>query len=145
MTVSGIDNDYIYLRLYQRLHTIHHVLRDADSCTTEQTSLIILRGERILDLLLNILNRDQTLQIKVLVHNRKLLLAGLGENCLRLLQSNALRSSNKTFTRHAVRNLLTIIFFKLQVTVRDNANQLASTGNRHAGDTELRHQIIGIC
>ena len=61
MTMCRIDYDTIYLCIYESCYAIHNILCDTDSCTTQKTSLLVLCRQRILDLLLNILNGDQTL------------------------------------------------------------------------------------
>ena len=53
--------------------------------TTQKTSLIVFCGKRVLDLLFNILDRDKTLQVEILIHDRKFLLSCLCQGSLLLL------------------------------------------------------------
>ena len=46
---------------------------DADRRADSQASLASLRGVRVLDLLLNVLDRDQAGEIAALIHDRQLL------------------------------------------------------------------------
>ena len=58
MSMGGIQHDYVYLRLYQGVHTLQHIAGDTYACAAEQSSLRVLGGIRILDLLFNILDGD---------------------------------------------------------------------------------------
>ena len=144
MAVGRIDDDGIDLGLHQSIHAVEDVGGDTDTCGTKKTSLGVLRSQRILDGLLNIFDCNQTLEVTVLVHNGKLLLAGLGENHLRLVEGYTLRCGNQPFTGHGFADLLRKISLKLQVTVCDNTDQPTTFGNRHTADAVFAHQIIGI-
>ena len=61
MSVCGIHNDDIYMRVYKSIDTIHHVCGDTNCGTTQKTAVIVFCGKRVLDLLFNILDRDKTL------------------------------------------------------------------------------------
>ena len=61
MAVGGIQNHHVDLGLNQSFNTIQHVGRDAHRRAAEQASLLVLGGQRVLDLLLNIFNGDQAL------------------------------------------------------------------------------------
>ena len=80
MSVSGIHNNDIYVSLYESFHTFHHVAGNADACTAKQTTLLILCGERILDLFFDILDGDKSLQMKIFVDDRQLFFSRLGKN-----------------------------------------------------------------
>ena len=139
-----VENNYVYFCFHQGFHTIQDVCSDTYCRAAEQTSLCILCRERILDLFLNILDSNKTLEVKILVHDRKLLDTCLGKNLLCLRQGDALRSGNQMLRSHALFNLLREIFLELEVTVCDNTNQFSSLCDRNTGNPELAHQLIRI-
>ena len=87
--MSGVQYNYIHMSLHQSVHTVQNVRCDTDSCAAEQTSLSVLCGQRIFDLLLNIFDGDETLQVKIIINDGKLLLAGFGQDFLGLVQGDA--------------------------------------------------------
>ena len=42
MAVSGVQNHYIHMCLYQSIYTLQHIGGDANCCAAEQTSLSVL-------------------------------------------------------------------------------------------------------
>ena len=73
MAVCRIHDDNIHMGVDQGLHALHHIGGNADAGAAEQTSLIVLCGEGIFDLLLNILDGNQTFQIVVVIHDGEFL------------------------------------------------------------------------
>ena len=144
MPMGGIDDDHIHLGLHQRIHPHHHVLCDAYGRAAEQPSLLILCRIWVLNLLLNIFDRDQALQVKVLIYNRQLLFPGLRQYLLGFLQGNSLTGSNQPFRGHGFLNLFCEIRLKKQVPVGDNAHQLFALRDRNPRYPEFAHQLICI-
>ena len=142
--MRGIQHHDIHLRLHKGLHALQHIGRNADGRAAQKPSLFVLGGQRVLNLLLNILDGDETLQIEILVHNRKLLHTGLGQNRLGLLERNALPGCHQVLCGHAFLDRTVEIFLKFQIPVCDDAHQLLSLGNGNAGNAELCHKVIGI-
>ena len=89
-----IDNDNINMCLNKCIYTVKNICCNTNTCTAEQTSLSILCRQRILDLLLNILDCDQTLEVEVIINNRKFLFAGLTEDLLGFLKCHAFLGCN---------------------------------------------------
>ena len=129
MTMGGIQDNHIHLGLYQSRHTLQHIGCDTHGRAAEQSSLSVLCGQRVLNLLLNILDGNESFQVKIVIYYRQLLNPGLCQNRLRLLKGNPLLGSNQI---PGVKILL-----KLQIAVCDDANQPLTFCNRYTGDTEL--------
>ena len=144
MTVSGVKHNYVNVCLHQSLYAVENICGDAECSSTEQTTLCILCRQRILDLLLNILDRDQTLEVEIIIDDRQFLNSCLCKDALCLHQSNAFLCSYKILGSHALTNLLAEILLELQITVGDDSHQLTSFCDRNTGDAELAHQLICI-
>ena len=77
MSVSGIHNHNIHLCIDQLLGALQTVCGDAKSGSAEETALSVFCGQRILDLLLNIFDRNESLQVEILVNDGQLLFSCL--------------------------------------------------------------------
>ena len=59
MSVSGIDHDHVYIGFHKRVNTGEYIGCDSHSGSAEQAALSVFCGQRIFDLFLNILDRNQ--------------------------------------------------------------------------------------
>src|SRR5699024_4223353 len=59
VAMGGINNDHIHTALYQGLGTLFALHAHANGSTDAKSALAVLGGVRVLDLLLNVLDRDQ--------------------------------------------------------------------------------------
>ena len=144
MAMGGIQNDNVHTGLHQCLYTLQHIGGDTHCCAAEQTSLAVLGRLGIFDLFLDILDGDESLQIEVVIYDGQLLLAGFGKDLLGLFQGDALFCGDQALGGHAFLDLLGKIGLELQVTIGDDTHQLAALGDRHAGNAELGHQVVGV-
>ena len=144
MSVRGIQNHHVHLRIHQSAHAVKHVRRDSHAGSAQQPSLRVFCGKRIFNRLLNILDGDQAHQVEILVHDRKLFLSRLCQDFLSFFQGDALSCGDQPFRGHGLFNFLREICFELKITVGNDANQPAAFRNRYAGDAELRHQVVRI-
>ena len=142
MSVCGIYNNDVHMRVDKCIYTIHHIARDADTGSTEQTALCILCAERIFDLFFNVFDRDETFQIVFCIHDGEFLFSCLCEDLFCLFQSDAFACGDQILGGHALLDLLCEICLKLQVAVGDDSNELAFSCDRDTGDAELAHQIV---
>ena len=106
MSVRGVENDHVNFCIDQCLYSLQTVGCDADCCTAEKTSLLVLCGKRIFDLLFDILYCNQSFEIKILIYNREFFLSGFGKVILCLLQSDALLSRDQSFLSNGLFDLL---------------------------------------
>ena len=144
MSVRGIQNHHVHLRVHQGAHAVKHVCRDSHAGTAQQPSLGVFCGKRIFNRLLDILDGDQAHQIEILVHDGKLFLPRLRKNFLRFFQGDALSCGDQSFRGHGLFNFLREICFELKIPVGNDTDQPAAFRNRYAGDAELRHQVIRV-
>ena len=61
VAVSGVDDEHVHSRLDQRLRALERIVADADGGADAKPTLLVLRRVRMLDLLLDVLDRDQAL------------------------------------------------------------------------------------
>ena len=144
MAVCGIDNDCVNLCLNKRIHTVEHVGGNAYAGCTEQSALGVLGCKRILDCLFNIFDGDKTFEVSFVIDDRKLLLTRCGKNLLGFFERYAFLTGNESLTRHGLADLLREIGLELQVAVCNDADQLASLGDRNTADAVLAHQFVRI-
>ena len=84
-----IDREHVDLAAHQFLRALEKVAGGADRRARAQTALFVFGGVRILELLLNVLDRDQTLQKIVIVHHEQFLHAMPVQNFFRLIERRA--------------------------------------------------------
>ena len=142
--MCGIQYDHIHMRFQEGFRSLHDIRGDAQCRTAEETPLLVFRRIRILHLLLNVLDGDQAFEITFLIHNRKFLHLCPCKNRLRFFQGRSFFRRNEILRSHTLRNRTAVILFKNQIPVRDDADQFLSLRNRHTGDAELCHEVIGI-
>ena len=104
--MGGINDEHVYMRLIQSFHPVHDVGGNAHGGSAEQSALRILRGQRVLNLLLDVLDGNQAFQLKILIYNRKLLFSGFCQDLFRFRQSYAFSGSNQPLRCHGLFNLL---------------------------------------
>ena len=97
MAVRGIDHDHIDVGAHKRLDALHDICRDADRGTAQETSLAVLGGGGIFDLLLYILDRDEALEIAFPVNDREFFLSRFAEDFLGFLERDALARRDESF------------------------------------------------
>ncbi len=98
--MGRIQNDDVDLGFSQRLDSVEHIRCNAYAGTAQKTALSVLGGVGIFNILLNILDRDKTDKVIVVIDNRKLLFLGLGKDLLRFFESDPLPGGNKSFRGH---------------------------------------------
>ena len=144
MAMCRVENDDVYMCVDELLCTLDDIGCDTECSTAEESALYILRRVRILHLLLDILDGDETLQITLIIDDRELLYLRTCEDLLRFLEGGTLLRRYEVLARHALADLLRVVLLENEVTVRDDTDELLALGDWHAGDAELRHEIIGI-
>ena len=68
MTVCGIDRQDIHFGFDERFGPLKEVTRHTDGGSDQQPSVAVLGGIRILNLILNVFDREEALQQVVLVN-----------------------------------------------------------------------------
>ena len=122
-----VYNYHVNFGFYQCLYPVEDVCCHADTCSTEKSALRILGRVRILDLLFDILYRDKSGEIAVLIDDGKLFLSCLSEDILGIIKRYALLGSDQPLTCHALTDLFIKISLKLQITVCDDTHKFLGT------------------
>ena len=146
VAVRGVEHDDVDLRLDERCNAVEHVGRRADRRAAEQAAAGVARGIRVLHGFLDVLDRDEALEVAGFIDDRQLFDAVPAQDLLRVLQRGADRRGDEVFLRHDVGDLLVEVGVghEAQVAVRDDADELAILADRHAGDLVAAHQVVGL-
>ena len=144
MTVRRIDGDDVCARFHERRDAIHGVRRRTDRRACQKSAVGVPCGVGVLNGFFNILDRDQSFQIAVLIYDGKFFDSVFAENFLRLFQGRTLGGGDESLLRHHVGDGLVVIAFKAKVAVGENADELALFGNGHAADTVFFHKFQSV-
>jgi hypothetical protein len=128
---------------YQLLGALEEVAGRADRGPYPQPALRILGGIGVLQLLLYVLNRDQTLQEVLIVHHQQLFHAMLVKDGLCLLESGADRDRDQVVLGHHLGHGQVEARLEAQVAVGEDADQLSFVGHGHPGDAVARSSASG--
>ena len=142
MPVRRIDGEHVHLAPDQFLRAFQKIARGPDRRAHAQASLAVLGGIRVLQLLLNVLDRDQALEREVFVHHQQFFHAMLVQDGLGLFQRGAHRNRDQVFLGHDFGNRQVEAILETQVAIGENAHQHAVLGDRHARDAVARHQRL---
>ena len=142
VTVSGVDDEHVDARSGERLGTLERVRADADRGTDAQAALLVLRRLRKLDLLLDVLDRDQPAQPAVGIDDRQLLDLVAVEDLLRLRERRPHGRGDEVARRHQRRDRLVDVVLEAEVAVREDPDEnSAVVRDRDARDLVARHQL----
>ena len=118
---------------------------DADRRADAQPSEAVLARVRVLDHLLDVLDRDQPLQHEALVDDQKLLDLVAVQELARLFERRADRHGEQRIARHDVGDRPIEIGLEPQVAVGEDADEpaflAAVLSDRHARDPVFLHQF----
>ena len=89
MTMGGIDDEHVDTGRDERLRPLDRVLGHADRRAAAQAAERVLARVRVLDALLDVLDRDQPLQPEVLVDDQQLFDLVLMQERSRLIERRA--------------------------------------------------------
>ena len=114
---------------------------EPSAAPTRKPALRILGGVRILQLLLNVLDRDQALQDVLIVDHQQFFHAMAMQNRLGLFERGADGHGDEVFLGHHARNGQIEARLEAQVAIGQNAHQFAVLGHGHAGDAIALHHF----
>ncbi len=141
MAVGGVHYNDVHFLGYQLLGAFQIIAHRTHRRADAQPALRILGRVGVLQLLLDVLDGDQALEREVLVHHQQLLHAMLMQNLFGFLQRGPHRHRDQVLLRHHLRDGKIVASFESQVAIRQDADQLAVLGDRHARDTVVLHQL----
>ena len=100
MAVGRVDDDDVDMRSHQGSGTFGRIARDPDSGADAQPAESVLAGIRILDLLLDILDRDQPLELEIAIDDEQLLDFVTVKDLACRIERGANRYRNEVLARH---------------------------------------------
>ena len=98
--MSGVEYNHVYACLDKSRHSVEHVGCRADCRAADKSALVVARGVGILHALLDILDRDESLETAVLADDRELLDLVLAQNALCLLKRGTHGSGDQVLLSH---------------------------------------------
>ena len=140
--VRGVEHQEVDLGPDQRRGALEVVARGADRRADAQAAELVLAGVRVLDRLLDVLDRDQPLEVAVPVDHEHLLDAVLVELGLGLLERRPLGDGDQVLLGHQLADRLVEVLLEAQVAVGEDADQVTlRVGHRHARDLVAGHHL----
>ena len=136
-----VDGQHIHARPHQLRRPLQKIARRPDGSAHAQPALLVLAGVGIFQLLLDVLDRDQALQVVLIVDHQQLFHAVLVQDQLGLFERGAHRHGDQVFLGHHVADGNVGAGFKAQVAVGQNAHQPLALRHRHAGDLVAPHHF----
>src|SRR6266545_421821 len=137
--VRRVDRDDVHPRLEERLDPGLPVDADADGGAAQKPAERVLRGVRVLLDLLDVLDRDEPLQLEGVVHDEQLLDAVGVKEVLRLVDRHPDAGGDEV-PRHHLLDALLEVLLEAQVAVREDADEPAPLDHRDAADPVLAHE-----
>ena len=136
MTVRGVHDDHVHARRHQRLDALFGVATDPDRRAHQQAFAAVVGGVRVVQFLLDVLDRDQAAQGELIVHHQHFLDAVPVQQADHFIVGRAFHDRDQTiFLGHDVANRIVELLLEAHVAAGDDANQLARVvDHRHPGD-----------
>ena len=144
--MGGIDHEKVHTSRCERFGALSSV-GHANGCCNSQTTVRVERSVRVLDPLVDVLNRDQALQNTGLVDQRKFLDPVPVENRYCVLKAGADGCRHETFGRHELGDGLAELAWRAEayVAIGEDAHETAvGITDRHTADLVTSHQLLGI-
>ncbi len=140
--MGRVENEEVHLGPHQGRGPLQVVARGTHGGTHPQPAKLVLAGHGVLDGLLDVLDRDQPLEVAGAVDHEDLLDAVLVELGLGLLQGRPLGHGDQVFLGHQLADRLVQLFLETEVAVGEDADQVPfGIGHRHSGDLVAGHHV----
>ena len=131
--MSSVDGQDVYAGFDQLRRALQVIARRADGRGASQTAQAVFRSVRIFDRLLNVFDRDQALEVVVLVDDQQLLNSVFLQDAFGLAQRGADRNGNQVLPGHHFRDRQIEPRLEAQVAVGQDADEPPLFGDdRHA-------------
>ena len=123
VAVRRVDDEDVDLLGDESLRALEGVGADADRGADPQPAALVLRRERVLDPLLDVLDGDQALELAVGVDDRQLLDLVAVEDLLGLGERRPDRRGDEVPARHQRRDRLGDVVLEAEVAVGEDADE----------------------
>jgi len=144
MAVSCVQCQHIDACLDQCSRALHIVRPDADSCSHEETSARVGGCARIVALLLDVLDGDQPLEVKVVIDQRQFFDTMLLQDLLCLVQGGADRRRNQAFGGHQLGYRTGVIGGEANIAVGKDTYEARTLSDGHTRDVIVRNEALGV-
>ena len=139
--MSGIDRQHIRPCANHFSCPLKEISGRADGSADTQTPFGILGSVRILQLFLDVLNRDQPLELVLIVHNQQLFDAMFVEDQLGFFEGCSDRDSDEVVLGHHIADRDVRPSFKAQIAISQDSNEALAARDRHARDLIAPHHF----
>jgi hypothetical protein len=126
VAVRGVDDDDVDMSSYQGGRALRRIPRDPDSGSDTQPPQAVLAGVGILDLLLDVLDGDQTLELEVAIDDKQLLDLVPVQNFPRGVQRCADGHRDEVLLGHDGRDRAIHVGLEAQIPVREDTDERPS-------------------
>ena len=141
VAVRRVDGEHVDIALGELLGALEEIAGGPDGRAHTEPSMGILGGARIFQLLLNVLDGDESLEHVLVVDHQQLFDAMAVQDLLRLLERGADRDGDQVLLGHHFGDWDVGAGLKSQIAIGEDADQLAVLGHRHARDPVAPHDF----
>src|ERR1700733_828513 len=114
----------------------------ADGCAYAQAALVVFRGAWVFEFLLDVFDRDQALEVVLVIDDEEFFYAMLVQNFFRLFQRRADWDGNQVVLRHHLADRDIEAGLEAKVSIGEDADQFAVfQRDWHTGDFVLFHHF----
>ncbi len=139
--VRAVDGQQVSLGLHHLRGALEEVAGRANGGADAQAALGVLRRVGILQALLDVLDGDQPLELKLIVDDQQLLHAMLVQDGFRVVQRSSDRNGDEVFLGHHFADGNVGAGFEAQIAIGEDADELLVLGYRHAGNAVVTHDL----
>ncbi len=134
--MRGVDGEDVGFGLGHFHGALQKIARGADCGADTQTALIVFRGARIFEFLLNIFYGDQAFEVEILIDDEKFFDAMFLQNALGFFEGGADGNGDEIVFGHDGTDQLSVIFLKAKIAIGENAGK---TRAAVTGRPEMRY------
>ena len=139
--MGAVDGQQIHFALHHFLRALEEVAGGADGRAHPQPALRIFGRVGILQFFLNVFDRDQALEVVVVVNHQQFFHAVFVQNVLRVFERGSHRDGDEIFLGHHFADGNVEAGLKAQIAIGENAHQFSVLGDGHAGNFVLAHDF----
>ena len=141
VSVRRVDGQHVHARPHELRRAFQIVARGSYGSGHAQTAFFILAGVGVFQFFLDVLDRDQALQVVLIVNHQQLLHAVHMQYLFGLFKRGADGNGNQVLLGHHVADGDVGTGFKAQIAIGKNAHKPMTLRHRHAGDFVAPHHF----
>ena len=141
MAVRRVNGQRVGAVAHQLCRALQKIACSPDRSAHAQAALIVLAGVGVLQLLLDVFNRDQPHQLILVIYDQQLFNAVLVQDQLRLFERGAHGHGDQVLLGHHVAHGNVGARLKAQVAIGQDAHQPLALRDGHAADAVAAHHL----